>query len=229
MTAHTATLDFASFVAPKWLETGSPFDIVRWASDTYGDQMVATCSFGDALLPHLISVAAPHVEVVLLDTQYLFAETKWFATKLAVDLGLNLTVVEPKPGVFPDDLWQENIDQCCFVRKVEPLQRALNGRHAWVSGLRRSESASRANAPVAAFDPFRNLVKINPLANMTDEGAARYIAEHALPEHPLSAKGYPSIGCWPCTNPVAPGADPRSGRWAGTGKTECGLHLPQSV
>ncbi len=225
MTAQTATADLSTFVAPDWLETGSPTDIIRWAWDTFGDQMVATCSFGDALLPHLISVAAPQAEVVLLDTQYLFAETKWFATKLAADLGLNLTVVEPKPNVTPDDLWQENIDQCCFVRKVEPLQRALNGRHAWVSGLRRSESASRANAKVAAFDPFRNLVKINPMAAFTDDDAARYIAEHGLPEHPLSSKGYPSIGCWPCTNPVAPGADPRSGRWAGSEKTECGLHL----
>ncbi len=229
MNAPSATLDHTSFTAPAWLEAASPADIVRWAWDTFGDQMVATCSFGDALLPHVVSVGAPQAQVVLLDTQYLFAETKWFATKLASDLGLNLTVVEPKPNVVPDDLWQENIDQCCFVRKVEPLQRALAGRAAWVSGLRRSESAARANAPVAMFDPFRNLVKINPLANVTDDEAAAYLRKYDLPEHPLTSKGYPSIGCWPCTNPVAPGADPRSGRWAGSEKTECGLHLSSSV
>ena len=228
MNAPSATLDLSTFTAPGWLETGSPVDIVLWAAETFGDHTVATCSFGDALLPHIISVAAPQTEVVMLDTQYLFAETKWFATKLAADLGLNLTIVEPKPTIVRDDLWQENIDQCCFVRKVEPLQRALDGRHAWISGLRRSESPARANTKIAVFDPFRNLVKINPLAAFTDEDAEAYLREHGLPEHPLTAKGYPSIGCWPCTSPVAPGADPRSGRWAGSGKTECGLHLAGS-
>jgi phosphoadenosine phosphosulfate reductase len=218
--------DLADFTAPDWLEAASPAEIIGWAWSTFGSDVVATCSFGDALLPHHIAMSAPDTAVVMLDTQYLFAETSWFAERLAARLSLNLTVVGPKAGVTKDDLWQENIDQCCFVRKVEPLQRALAGRKAWISGLRRSESPSRANAPIASYDPFRQLVKINPLANMTDDEAASYLAEHDLPAHPLAAKGYPSIGCWPCTNPVAPGEDPRSGRWAGSGKTECGLHLP---
>jgi phosphoadenosine phosphosulfate reductase len=224
MNAPTSTLTESSFEIPTWLEQSSPADIVRWASDTFGEGLVVTCSFADAVLPHLVSVAAPQAEVVLLDTQYLFAETWWFAHKLQADLALNLTVMTPQPKVLPDDLWQTNIEQCCFVRKVEPLQRSLAGRSGWVTGVRRADAPTRTAAPVAAFDPFRGLFKINPLAAMSDDDMTAYIQQHDLLQHPLSAKGYPSIGCWPCTNPVAPGADPRSGRWQGQDKVECGLH-----
>jgi phosphoadenosine phosphosulfate reductase len=214
----------SSFVIPDSLESASPVEIVQWAWNTFGTGLVVTCSFADAVLPHVVSVAAPQAEVVLLDTQYLFAETWWFARKLEDQLKLNLTVIEPQPKVVPDDLWQENVEQCCFVRKVEPLQRSLTGRTAWITGLRRADAPTRTAAPVASFDPFRNLIKINPLAALSDDDMNTYIADHGLLEHPLASKGYPSIGCWPCTNPVAPGADPRSGRWTGKDKVECGLH-----
>ncbi len=221
---NASTLSETSVTIPESLEQATPVEIMSWAWDTFGEGLVVTCSFADAVLPHLVSVAAPNAEVVLLDTQYLFAETWWFAHKLRDTLNLKVTVIEPQAKVVQDDLWQTNVEQCCFVRKVEPLQRSLAGRAGWITGVRRADAPTRTAAPVAAFDPFRGLYKINPLAAMSDDDMATYIQEHELPEHPLTAKGYPSIGCWPCTNPVAPGADPRSGRWQGKDKVECGLH-----
>jgi phosphoadenosine phosphosulfate reductase len=209
---------------PAHLETATPHDVVEWAAQTFGDELVVTASFADPVLVHVVSQAAPNTSIVLLDTQYHFAETWWYARKLEEQFNLQLSVVSPVPSVVPDDLWRSNIEGCCFVRKVEPLQRALSGKSGWVTGLRRSEAPTRLAAPVVSFDLLRNLVKINPLAAFSDEDMAAYIAAHNLPEHPLTAKGYPSIGCWPCTNPVAAGADPRSGRWQGADKTECGLH-----
>ncbi len=204
------------------LETMHTVDVLAWAADEFGSGLVVTCSFADAVLPHLVSRAAPDAAVVLLDTQYLFAETWWFARSLARDLHLNLHVIEPL--VDPDDQWRTDTEACCHVRKVEPLERALSGRTAWVTGLRRVEAPTRSNAPIVSHDLLRDIVKINPLVAWTDEDMAEYIEREGLPKHPLTAKGYLSIGCWPCTQPVAAGADPRSGRWAGSAKTECGLH-----
>ncbi|MGH9272925.1 MAG: phosphoadenylyl-sulfate reductase [Ilumatobacteraceae bacterium] len=203
-------------------EAMHPDDVLGWAHREFGDGLVVTCSFADAVLPHLVSRAAPGAAVVLLDTQYLFAETWWFARSLARDLDLNLVVVEPE--VEPDDRWRHDVEGCCHVRKVEPLQRALAGRAAWVTGLRRAESPTRAGTPIVSHDLLRDIVKINPLAAWTDEDMVHYVAQELLPEHPLASRGYPSIGCWPCTRPVEAGADPRSGRWADSTKTECGLH-----
>ncbi len=163
--------------------------------------------------------------MVLLDTQYLFAETLWFADELRRRFDLNLHLVAPAPEVQADNLWQTDTSSCCALRKVEPLNRALAGRTAWVTGLRRADSAERANAPIVSWDSRRQLVKINPLATWSDETVATWEATHDLPRNPLTDRGYPSIGCWPCTRPVAEGEDPRSGRWAGQAKTECGLHL----
>jgi phosphoadenosine phosphosulfate reductase len=164
----------------------------------------------------------PDAEIILLDTQYLFAETWWFARSLARDLDLDLVVMEPE--VEPDDRWRDDVEGCCHARKVEPLQRALSDRTGWVTGLRRVEAPTRASAPIVSHDLLRGIVKINPLAAWTDDDMSHYIAQELLPEHPLAGRGYPSIGCWPCTRPVEAGADPRSGRWAGSAKTECGLH-----
>jgi len=207
---------------PRVAEAMHPVEVVRWAQQQFGDGLVVTCSFADAVLPHIISQGAPGAAVVLLDTQYLFAETIWFARALTRDLGLNLQVMEPL--VDMDDRWQHDVESCCHVRKVEPLERALAGRAGWVTGVRRVDAPTRANTPVVSHDLLRDIVKINPLATWTDDDMATYIEGEGLPEHPLTSKGYPSIGCWPCTQPVAAGADPRSGRWAGLGKTECGLH-----
>ena len=205
-------------------EDAHPLDILRWAGATFGDDLLVTASFGDAVLVHLVSQAIPDAEIVLLDTGYLFAETTWYADRLRAAYGLNLRIVHPLGGVEPDQ-WQHDTDGCCAARKVEPLQRALAGRRAWVTGLRRADSPTRADAPIVHLDPFRGVTKINPLATWSDDDVAHYSEIELLPEHPLASRGYASIGCWPCTRPVTDGEDARAGRWAGTDKIECGLHV----
>lgn len=210
---------------PGDLEARHPLDIVRWAIDACGvDRVVATVSFEDAVLAHLVHTAHPAVDIVLLDTQYLFAETWWLVDELRQRFGLSVRVVRPLDEVTPDNRWQRDVEGCCQVRKVEPLQRALAGKSAWITGVRRVDGPTRATAPVASFDPSRGLLKVNPLATWGDDAMASYAELHDLPANPLSERGYPSIGCWPCTRPVAPGDDRRGGRWAGHAKTECGLH-----
>jgi phosphoadenosine phosphosulfate reductase len=211
---------------PERLETGLPADTMRWAAEQFGvDGLVVTASFEDAVLVHVAATAVPGVEIVLLDTQYLFAETKWLVDELTKKLDLNLKVVHPLPHVQPDNLWQTDVEACCAVRKVEPLNRALEGKRAWVTGVRRVDGPTRADAPVASFDIGRNIVKVNPLVAYTDDDMALYAQLHELPANPLVERGYPSIGCWPCTRPVAPGENKRAGRWSGHAKTECGLHV----
>jgi phosphoadenosine phosphosulfate reductase len=209
---------------PSTLEGEHPADVLRWAAAQFGAEgLVVTASFEDAVLVHVAATAVPDVEIVLLDTQYLFAETKWFVDELTRRLDLNLRIEHP--DVQPDNLWQTDTAACCDVRKVQPLARAIAGKRAWITGVRRADGPTRANAPVASYDIGRGLVKINPLATYTDDDMLLYERLHDLPRNPLSERGYPSIGCWPCTRPVAPGEDKRAGRWAGSDKTECGLHL----
>ena len=205
-------------------ESGRPFDdahtAVCWAHERFAGGVCVTASFGDATVAHVAHTAVPGIQITLLDTGYLFAETEWFADHLADRFGLNVRVVRPKPHL-DRDIWVSDTDACCAARKVEPLQRALRGATAWVTGLRRSDSPSRRSTPLVHNDLMRSVVKINPLAGWTDNDVADYAAEHDLPKHPLADRGYSSIGCWPCTQPAAD----RSGRWADSSKTECGLHL----
>jgi phosphoadenosine phosphosulfate reductase len=198
--------------------------IMRWAHGSYGDRLCVTVSFGDATLAHVAHAAVPGIEITLLDTGYLFAETEWYADNLRGQFGLNIRVMQPAADL-ERDVWQTDTNACCAARKVEPLNRALADRDAWVTGLRRSDSPSRRTTPIVHEDLLKGVMKVNPLAAWTDADVAAYGATHRLPEHPLADRGYPSIGCWPCTRPVADGDDARSGRWAGSGKTECGLHL----
>jgi phosphoadenosine phosphosulfate reductase len=215
----------SSVTIPPNLDTWHPADVARWAAEQFGaDQLVVTASFEDAVLVHVAATAVPGIDIVLLDTQYLFAETQWFAEQLRQRLDLNIRVVHPLPEVQPDNLWQTDTTACCQVRKVEPLQRSLAGKAAWLTGVRRTDGPTRADAPVAAYDIGRGLVKINPLATFTDDDISLYERLYELPRNPLTDRGYPSIGCWPCTRPVAPGEDKRAGRWSGSDKTECGLH-----
>jgi phosphoadenosine phosphosulfate reductase len=204
------------------LETKPASAAIRWAHERFGDGLVLAASFQDCVLVDVASKVAPGVEVVFLDTQYHFAETLWYVDRIRERYDLNLRVMEPL--VPPDDLWQTDTDECCAMRKVEPLARALAGKHAWMSGVRRVEAPSRAKTKILHLDVGRGIVKINPLAPWTDDDIAAYRRDHELLEHPLVAQGYPSIGCWPCTRAVKSGEDPRSGRWSATGKTECGLH-----
>jgi len=196
--------------------------VVRWAHERYGSDLVLAASFQDCVLIDVAVTEVPDIEVVFLDTQYHFEETLDYVEAVRERYDLDLTVM--KPEVAPDDLWKTDPDGCCALRKVQPLARALDGRQAWMTGLRRDEAPSRANAPIVTFDLGRGLVKINPIATWSDVDVEGYVRDRGLPVHPLAERGYPSIGCWPCTKLVADGDDPRSGRWAGTDKIECGLH-----
>jgi phosphoadenosine phosphosulfate reductase len=197
-------------------------NVLCWAHAQFGSELCVTASFGDATLAHLAHSVIPDVEITLLDTGYLFAETDWYADHLRREFGLNIRVIHPRPDL-ERDVWQTDTDACCAARKVEPLQRALDGRSAWVTGLRRADSPSRRSTPLVHDDLLRDVTKVNPIAGWSDDDVATYGAQHHLPDHPLADRGYPSIGCWPCTRPAVDG-DARSGRWINSAKTECGLH-----
>ena len=202
--------------------TNSPAStIIRWAVDTFGDRLCLTSSMQDTVLIDLAVKADPGIEVVFLDTGYHFPETLETAARVKARYDLNL-VVPPAPLPL-DDQWMDDPDGCCAARKVAPLESALAGKAAWLSGLRRAETAARAGAPVIARDK-RGMVKVNPIASWSDADVAGYVQDHDLIANPLLSQGYPSIGCWPCTRQVAEGEDPRAGRWTGFAKTECGLH-----
>ena len=213
------------------LELAPAEDIVEWAVATFGDRFCITSSMGDAVLAHLASRVAPGIDVVFLDTGYHFAET--IGTRDAVAATLPVTVVDvaaPRTVAEQDAehgprLYERDPDLCCALRKVQPLQQALAGYDAWATGLRRAETRDRVIAPVIGWDEAKGKVKVSPLARWSDEQVERYITRHGVLVNPLVQDGYPSIGCWPCTRRVAPGDDPRSGRWAGRDKTECGIHV----
>lgn len=196
--------------------------VLRWAVETFGDHLCLTASMTDAVLIDLATRLEPSVEVVFLDTQFHFPETLATLARVRDRYGPNLRVLRPDRPV--DELWRTDPDACCQARKVEPLRRALEGKEAWMSGLRRADGKERWDTPIVTRDR-RGLIKVNPLATWDDADVARYIADHDVPVNPLVAAGYPSIGCWPCTRRVDDGADRRSGRWSGSEKTECGLHL----
>jgi phosphoadenosine phosphosulfate reductase len=204
------------------LERKPASEAVRWAWETFKDQAVLAASFQDCVLIDVAMQVAPEIEVVFLDTQYHFAETLWYVDQVRERYDLNLRVMQPL--IDPDNLWQVDPDECCSMRKVEPLARALEGKAAWLTGLRRDEAPTRVNAPIVGWDVGRGIVKVNPLAGWSHDEIDIYTADRELLQHPLKAKGYPSIGCWPCTKPVADGDDPRAGRWSDSGKLECGLH-----
>ena len=206
-------------------------DIIEWAVATFGERFCITSSMGDAVLAHLASRVAPGIDVVFLDTGYHFAETIGTRDAVAATLPVNLLTITPVQSVAEQDvaygpeLWRRNPDLCCALRKVAPLRDALAGYDAWATGLRRAETRNRVIAPVIGWDAGKRKVKVSPLARWSDEQVERYILENGVLVNPLQYDGFPSIGCAPCTRRVAAGDDPRSGRWAGTGKTECGIHV----
>jgi len=197
-------------------------EVVSWAVETFGDGLCLAASMADAVLIDVATKVDPSIEVVFLDTQYHFPETLATARRVEQRYRLKLRVLTPDRE--PDELWRTDTDACCQARKVDPLARHMAERAAWLTGLRRAESDSRRDAAIVQRDG-RGLVKVNPLATWTDEQVDAYILEHDVPVNPLLFDGYPSIGCWPCTRRVDAGDDPRAGRWAGSDKTECGLHL----
>jgi phosphoadenosine phosphosulfate reductase len=212
------------------LEDASAEEILAWTATTFGDRWAVASSMQDALLVHLASRASPGVNVLFLDTGYHFAETIITRNFVQRAYPIQLIDVRPRQTVAEQDaeygarLHERRPDECCRLRKVEPLRQALGGYDAWVTAVRRDEGPSRAGTPVVTWDEAFGLVKVNPLARWTQADVDAYIERHGILLNPLVPQGYPSIGCAPCTRAVAPGSDPRSGRWAGFEKTECGLH-----
>jgi phosphoadenosine phosphosulfate reductase len=196
--------------------------VIRWALDTFGSSLVLAASFEDIVLIDLATKIAPRIEVVFLDTEAHFPETLSFVEEIKARYGLNLTVTKPAAGAAAHPCGSE---QCCQFRKVEPLRRALEGKAAWLTSLKRSDGPSRATAPIVGWDQGFGLVKVNPLVTWNDDDIASYLLDHELPVHPLVSEGYRSIGCAPTTRPVAEGEDARAGRWSGLDKSECGLHV----
>jgi phosphoadenosine phosphosulfate reductase len=217
--------------AAKELENAPAEEVIRWATDTFGDRICITSSMSDALVVHLASGVTPGIDVVFLDTGYHFPETIGTRDAVAAVYPVNLVNVTPSRTVAEQEaelgprLYGRNPDLCCYLRKVEPLERALSGYDAWFTGVRREETLARRGAKVVEFDEKRQKVKVNPIVAWTSEQVDEYIAANGVLVNPLVYDGYPSIGCRTCTMQVAPGADPRSGRWAGSAKTECGINV----
>ena len=204
--------EFEHWSAPK---------ILQWAVDNFAPHLCLAASMQDAVLIDLATKVEPGIEVVFIDTGYHFPETLETVEEVRRRYGLNLRMMTV--ATHDEELWKVDPENCCSAVKVGQLDRALAGKAAWMSGLRREEAVTRATAPIVARD-LRGLVKVNPLATWTDQDVQGYIADHDVPVNPLLHQGYTSIGCQPCTT-LPNGEDPRSGRWAGTGKTECGLHM----
>jgi phosphoadenosine phosphosulfate reductase len=205
--------------------------IERAVSDLFPGELAAVSSFGadSAVLLHLIAEVDRHLPIIFLDTGKHFEETFDYRDALAADFGLtNIQVVTPDEAALAridptGKLHETNTDACCDVRKVEPMARGVEPYRAWFTGRKRFQASTRAALP--AFEAVGSRIRINPLARFTTADQADYMRQHALRENPLVAYGYLSIGCFPCTQPVQPGEDARSGRWAGHAKTECGIHL----
>lgn len=212
------------------LAEASPEEALRWAVEHFGDSLIVASNMQDAVLVDLATKVKPDVDVLFLETGYHFAETIGTRDAVAVVYPqVRIVDAQAEQSVADQEaefglLNQTDPNQCCFLRKVVPLRNTLARYDAWVTGVRRVDAPTRANTPIVQWDDRNGLVKINPIAPWTDEQFNGYIAEHGILENPLVAAGYPSIGCAPCTAKVAPGQDPRSGRWAGKSKTECGLH-----
>ena len=230
MTETTTDLRQLAERAGRDLDGAPALEIVRWAVEALSSSITVAGSMQDAVLPHLVSQVLPGVDVLFLQTGYHFAET--LRTRDVVARTLPITVVDasPRQSVAEQDaeygarLHERDPNLCCYLRKVDPLARALEPYAGWVTGVRRDEGPTRAGTPVVGWDDKHDMVKVNPLATWTADDVEAYQVKYGLARNPLVAQGYPSIGCEPCTRRVAPGEDPRSGRWAGNDKTECGIH-----
>ncbi|ASU77960.1 phosphoadenylyl-sulfate reductase [Actinopolyspora erythraea] len=210
-------------------EAGTP-EVLDWAVRTFGENLIVASNMEDASLIDLVSKVRPGVDVLFLETGYHFAETLGTRDAVSQTYDVNIINATPEQTVEQQDategprLYERDPGRCCHLRKVVPLRDTLARYEAWITGLRRVDSPTRADTPLVTWDERNNLVKVNPLAAWTDEDMDNYIAEHNVLVNPLVPAGYPSIGCQPCTAKPAPGSDRRSGRWAGSTKTECGLH-----
>ncbi len=215
------------------LESATPDEIVAWGAERFGNGLTMATAFGPegCLILSILAQVSPETYVFNLDTGYQFQATLDLRDRIAERYGIEVEMLKPELSVPEYEalhggaLYKSNPNQCCFDRKIRVLHRGLAGRTAWMSGIRRDQSADRAQAAIVGWDKKFNLVKISPLANSTKKDVWTRIVKENVPYNPMHDQGYPSIGCWPCTQAVMDGeTDERAGRWSGTGKTECGLH-----
>jgi phosphoadenosine phosphosulfate reductase len=206
-------------------------EIIRWAVEVTGDRICVTSSMTDAVIIDLASKARPGIDVIFLETGYHFAETIGTRDAVAAMYAVNIINVTPSRTVSEQDrelgprLFGRDPDLCCHLRKIVPLEEALTPYRGWITGIRREETPTRRGSRVVEWDRRRQMIKVNPIVGWSQSRVDAYIEANGVLVNPLVAQGYPSIGCATCTLPVQSGTDPRSGRWSGTGKTECGLHI----
>ncbi|RZN69683.1 MAG: phosphoadenylyl-sulfate reductase [Candidatus Methanolliviera hydrocarbonicum] len=214
-------------------ESKEPQEVLRWAIDYFKPKIALACSFGleDVVIVDMISKIDPDTRIFYIDTDLLFKETYDVIERIKKRYGIKPVSyksemsLEEQEKIYGKNLWGRDPNLCCGIRKVEPLKEALSGLDAWITGIRREQSETRKNVRVVEWDELHGLVKINPLVNWTLGDTFRYVLQNDVPYNILHDKNYPSVGCYPCTRPVMPGEDQRSGRWSGFGKTECGLHV----
>lgn len=223
MTAIDPSADLLSELSERnaRFERAAPLEILAWTFERFGDEVAMACSFEDVALLHMVHELRPDTEIIFLDTEGHFPETLDFAGAVERDWSLSMTSTHPGPEAAA---WPCGTAQCCSLRKVEPLGRALSGKSAWVTSVKRVDAPTRADMKILMWDDKFDLVKVNPLATWDDDDVAYYLKSHALPEHPLWAQGYASIGCAAMTMKPQVEGDRRSGRWVGLDKEECGLH-----
>lgn len=229
----TETVSFDYRKVAQALKTEHPMDIIRWGVKTFGASSLAfACSFGyeDVALVDMVFKVNRDIDIFYLNTHLLFPQTYQVRDQLAKRYDYTFLEVNPSLTLdqqrerYGDRLWKKDPNQCCFLRKVKPLKAFLTKYKGWITGVRREQSPTRAHTEVVEWDQTFGLWKFNPFAYWKAHQVWDYIKQHQIPYNPLHDQNYPSIGCSPCTRPVQPGEDPRSGRWAGFAKVECGLH-----
>ncbi len=225
----------------SWLEAATPQEILKWAVQTYGEKLTMATAFGAEgcvlldMLAKLRDETGIFPDVFNLDTQYQFGQTLSLKKQIERRYNIQIRMITPDDGIVAAEaqsksetgqpLYKTDPNECCYWRKVVPLEQAVAGFDAWISAIRRDQTPQRAATAIVGADKKFDLIKINPLANWSKEQVWDYIRENDVPTNPLHAQGFPSIGCWPCTKPVREGEDERAGRWSGTEKKECGLHV----
>jgi phosphoadenosine phosphosulfate reductase len=222
-------------VRSEKLEAATPQEIIRWAADEFGESLTMATAFGPEgmVIIHLIHELGKDVSIFNLDTGYQFAETLAMVDRIKQRYGIDVALRKPDLSVDQFEaqhggpLYKTKPDFCCQQRKLVVLKKAIKGKAAWISAIRRDQSPDRARAAIVSWDKRFELVKVNPLANWTKQDVWKLITDQDVPYNPLHDQGYVSVGCWPCTRAVLFGEDERSGRWSGTEKTECGLHTLQ--
>jgi phosphoadenosine phosphosulfate reductase len=230
MISATNNLAEIAYAAQPTLDGAPAEAVIEWAVEQFGPRFCVTSSMADGVVAHLASRVAPGIDVIFLDTGLHFPQTLRVREEVSATMPVRLLSIQPRQTVGQQDgahgprLFGRDPDACCALRKVEPLERALADYDAWAAGVRRGETASRANTREVDYDTARGKIKLAPIAGWSDVDVTAYIERYQIPVNDLLNQGYGSVGCWPCTRKVRPGEDPRAGRWAMFDKTECGLH-----